>query len=315
MSIVNYDIGQIFSGRSSNTLVQGFDAPVSNVPTIDPGYVFSGWHADVLAWVAHLADRPLYLYGPLGCGKSSVVKQIAARLNWPVFEITGHEALQSVDLEGHMALDSQSTVWRDGPLAKAMRHGGVFLFNEIDAAMPSATIALNTILDGAPLCLEQTGDVIQPHPLFRFVATGNTSGNGDETGAYTGIARQNVAFLDRFFTIRADYLPPDVERSLVKQAAPSLPASVIDQMMKFVRVVRMSCVDDAPENFKDFRDLTTPVSTRALCLWARAAVMYQPLAERGVNVLQKAMRHAIGAKRAHAEGVALSEILQRITGE
>ena len=55
----------------------------------------------------YLPDRPLIeglsldvkpgqriaIVGPTGCGKTSCIKQLAARLNYPVFEVTGHDIL------------------------------------------------------------------------------------------------------------------------------------------------------------------------------------------------------------------------------
>ena len=72
-----------------------------------------------------------------------------------------------------------------GPLALAMRHGGLFLLDEFDLLDPSTAAGLNSILDGSPLCIpENGGEIIEPHEMFRFVATANTNGGSDETGLY-----------------------------------------------------------------------------------------------------------------------------------
>lgn len=312
----SFDAGLVFSGKATGTQVMGFDKPDPHVPAHNPDFIIGQQHMDVLAWAVHFsATTPLYYYGPTGCGKSSVLREIAARLNWPVYEITGHEALQAIDLAGHMALRGQDTVWQDGPLAQAMRAGGLLLFNELDAALPSATIALNTVLDGAPLCIEATGEVIRPHPMFRFAATGNTSGSGDAGEGYTGTARQNIALLDRFYVCRAAYMPVEQEDALLASAAPALPQDV----RQTLRVVI-----DATRKASD--DLVRPISTRAAVLWARAAYVFAPLrgcsmpdpvtgVDGPVNVLRMALDHAVGFKRPDAERNALHELLQRITGE
>ena len=72
-----------------------------------------------------------------------------------------------------------------GPLALAMRYGGICLVNELDMASPEVAAGLHGILDGSPLCIpENGGELIIPHPMFRFVATANTNGAGDDTGLY-----------------------------------------------------------------------------------------------------------------------------------
>jgi ABC-type phosphonate transport system ATPase subunit len=43
-------------------------------------------------WYVNPTD-PLYVFGPSGSGKTSALKQLAAKLNYPVFEVTGHTVL------------------------------------------------------------------------------------------------------------------------------------------------------------------------------------------------------------------------------
>jgi hypothetical protein len=63
----------------------------------------------------------LLLAGAAGSGKSSLIRQVAAKLNYPVFEITAHGRLEFADLAGHLSLDRGSMRFQHGPLALAMR--------------------------------------------------------------------------------------------------------------------------------------------------------------------------------------------------
>ena len=93
-----------------------------------------------------------------------------------------------------------------GPLALAMRYGGIFLANEIDITPPEVAAGLHGILDGSPLCIaENGGELITPHPMFRFAAPANTNGGGDESGLYQGAQRQNMAFSGRFILCEMGY--------------------------------------------------------------------------------------------------------------
>ncbi len=62
-----------------------------------------------------------------------------------------------------------------------------------------------------------------PHNKFRFIATGNSAGSGDQTGLYFGVLQQNLAFLDRFRIIEATYSEPSVEEAILENVAPGLP--------------------------------------------------------------------------------------------
>lgn len=174
----------VFSGKASGRLIQGYAKPSAYTPAINPDYLFHEASRDIIVWLMNPAD-PLYVFGPTGCGKTSCIKQLAARLNYPVFEVTGHGRLEFADLTGHLAVKDGNMVYEYGPLALAMRYGGMLLLNEIDLTSPEVAAGLNSVLDGSPLCLaENGGELIAQHSMFRFAATANTNGGGDNTGLY-----------------------------------------------------------------------------------------------------------------------------------
>lgn len=313
-----YDAGEIFKGRPSGRMITGYDQKSDNVPVANSFYQFSGWQSDLIVWWMSLSSHPLFVFGPAGCGKTSGLKQIAARINYPVWEVTGYDSMQPVDMEGQNTLEEVNGAtamrWLYGPLALAMKHGGLFIFNEMDMASPSSLVAMNTILDGSPLTIESTGEIIHPHPMFKFAATGNSNGSGDDTGAYTGVMRQNFALQDRFITIEANYMPRQVEQSLLAKAAPSLPPAVHAQMMEFATIVRAASRNEAPENFSAYNDFILPISTRAFLRWGEIAEVYAPAATAGVNVLEKSLMLAFANTKDKGQVNAYREILQRVTG-
>ena len=232
---IQLDAGKVFSGAPSGRFVLGYDQPSEFTPAQDPDYVFHESSRDVIVWLMNPSE-PLYVFGPTGSGKTSLIKQLAARLNYPVYEVTGHGRLEFADLVGHLSLRDGSMEFEYGPLSRAMRHGGIFLLNELDLLEPSTAAGLNSILDGAPLCIpENGGELITPHPMFRFAATANTNGGSDETGLYQGTLRQNLAFCDRFWLCEVDYPPKAAEVRLLAQKFPSLPEDIRTTMIELAR--------------------------------------------------------------------------------
>src|SRR4051812_12022349 len=78
--------------------------------------------------------RPVYLWGPPGCGKSSVVRQAARTLNLNLVDVRA-TLLDPVDLRGLPRLDGDTAVWC--PPAFLPKGGtGVLFLDELAQAAP-----------------------------------------------------------------------------------------------------------------------------------------------------------------------------------
>ena len=305
------DAGQVFSGKPSGTTVKGYAVPSAYTPAIDHDYIFHESSRDVVVWFLN-PQEPLYVFGPTGCGKTSCIKQLAARLNYPVFEVTGHGRLEFADLVGHLTVKNGSMTFEYGPLALAMCYGAIILLNEIDLTSPEIAAGLNSVLDGSPLCIaENGGELIVPHPMFRLVATANTNGGGDDTGLYQGTQRQNLAWLDRFTICEVGYPSADVEKNLLARRFPSLPESLCATMVDYANEVRKLFMGEATTS-----NLTSTIevtfSTRSLLRWGDLTVRFQPLAHQGVQPVTYALDRALAFRASHETRAMLHELAQRL---
>jgi cobaltochelatase CobS len=233
--------------------VEGFADPMHPQIPVKKPYVFREQLRDVLAFLADPAGDGLLLSGPTGAGKTSLVLQVAARLNWPVQEVTCHGRMELSDLIGQFMLIQGETRFVHGPLSVAARDGHL-------------VIAANG------------GELIRPHPKFRVIATGNSAGAGDTSGLYQGVLRQNLAFLDRFRVVRVAYPDAATEQGLIKTLVPSLPEAIGEKMVQVAGEVRRLFLGQADTG----QELTVTLSTRTLVRWARLALTFkgapQPLA-------------------------------------
>jgi cobaltochelatase CobS len=226
-----------------------------------------------------------------------------------VFEATGHDRLEFPDLVGHLSVRDGNMEFQDGPLTMAMKQGGIFLFNEADLCSPSTLAGLNTILDGSPLCIaENGGELVDPHPMFRFVVTANSNGASDETGLYQGVMRQNIAFMDRFIVVEIGYPKPEVELDLLGRLFPSLPPEIATKMVDLANDVRKNFMGNSTAH--DALDVT--LSTRTLLRWAELTIAFQPLAKQGISPILYAFDRALGFRASTTSRAALYEMLQRI---
>ncbi|MEG6502967.1 AAA family ATPase [Desulfovibrio sp. 1188_IL3213] len=308
------DAGQVFSGKPSGTTVRGYAAASAYTPAIDPDYIFHESSRDIVVWFVNPQglQEPLYVFGPTGCGKTSCIKQLAARLNYPVFEVTGHGRLEFADLVGHLTVKDGNMTFEYGPLALAMRYGAIILLNEIDLTSPEIAAGLNSVLDGSSLCVaENGGEIIPPHPMFRFVATANTNGAGDDTGLYQGTQRQNLAWLDRFIICEVGYPAADVEKKLLAQRFPSLPETLCATMVDYANEVRKLFMGEASTgNLTNTIEVT--FSTRSLLRWGDLTVRFQPLAHRGIQPITYALDRALAYRASRETRAMLHELAQRM---
>lgn len=306
---VDMDAGEVFSGKRSGTTVKGYAKATSSTPAVHPEFIYHDAMRDIVVWFMS-PPEPLYVFGPTGSGKTSLIRQLAAKLHYPVFEVTGHSRLEFPELLGHLSLDNGSMRYEYGPLALAMKYGGLVLINELDLLDPATAAGLNSVLDGSPLCISDNGgEMIIPHPMFRFVATANTNGGADETGLYQGTLRQNIAFMDRFWLCELGYPPADAELSLLQKVAPRLPETIRSAMVDFAGEVRKLFMGNG-ENSEHSIELT--FSTRALIRWAELTVKFQPLARQGIQPVSYALDRALGYRAMPETRVMLHELAQRI---
>ena len=186
---------------------------------------------------------PLYVWGHKGSGKSDLIEQMCARLNRPFMRVQHSANTEESHIIGQWVVRNGSTEFELGPLPVAMQRGWVFCADEYDFALPSVLAVYQAVLEGKPLIIKEAdaaNRIIKPHPNFRFVATGNTNGSGDETGLYQGTNLQNSANYDRFgMVVNKQYLNKKNE-SLILQKKVGLVAADADKMAEFAALVRES---------------------------------------------------------------------------
>lgn len=312
LKLIPYSIKDTFAvDVDANIKVPGVDPSTTlreYVPDIDPDFVFSketlsdilGWWLFTLTKQVRHPKKGLYLRGQPGSGKTEYIRQIAARLNIPVFEFTGHNRVEVPDLIAQKDLVGGDTVMSDGPLTMAWRSGGWFLLNEQDYLEPGTTGGMNEVFESIRL---PNGERIKPADTSRFICTGNNA-NADDSGQFSGTQRQNPAFLERFLMIKIDYPSPDVEASIVAKKAPKVPAQTVDRMVTFANEIR------AGADANTGRGLDLALSTRCLIDWALLTELFAN--KKDCNPLEHALNRTFGFRCSKATHDGVMEAYQRV---
>jgi nitric oxide reductase NorQ protein len=142
-------------------------------PAAAPYYLPIGDEVEIFT-AAYKARLPVLLKGPTGCGKTRFVEHMAWRLQKPLVTVACHEDLTASDLVGRFLLDAQGTVWHDGPLTLAVRHGAICYLDEIVEARQDTTVAIHPLTDDRRvLPLEKKGELVRAHADFQLVISYN----------------------------------------------------------------------------------------------------------------------------------------------
>src|ERR1700690_3457431 len=130
---------------------------------------------EVRFYKAAYAERmPIMLKGPTGCGKTRFIEYMAYTLDRPLITVACHEDMTASDLVGRYLLDAQGTVWHDGPLTIAVRHGAICYLDEIVEARQDTTVVIHPLTDHRrTLPLDKKGELIEAHPDFQLVISYN----------------------------------------------------------------------------------------------------------------------------------------------
>lgn len=253
-------------------------APATYVP--DPVLLM-----DITFYVTGERHLSLGIYGDTGTGKSELPRFVSDKLNIPMMQISLTQSSREDKLMGTYLIENGETFFDLSVLPMAYDRRGpgyILVVNEIDKGCDSVIAKLHDITDNKPFTIDDTGEVIEPHDNFRFIATGQTSGCGDSRGIYN-VQRLDRAFVARFSWIHAQYPDKDVMQKILKLSFPRLEDSTLIPMCDFyelcTRALQNGHLDAQGLELLDVLDgdqttLATPVSIRLMKGWANLLVQF-----------------------------------------
>lgn len=184
------------------------------------------------------AGYPVMLVGEAGTGKNVICEQISKALKIPFYFM--NKVSDEYQLKGFMDANGK---YVETPLYRAMKDGGVFMLDEMDASDETALEVLHSVLSNQYLTFPN-GEFVKCHKHFRVVAGCNTFGTG-ATYMYTGRRQLDAATLNRFITTKVDY-SPTIEESLTSDK----------ELLAFIRKFRQCCREFGINHVVSYRNIT-----------------------------------------------------------
>jgi hypothetical protein len=185
------------------------------VPESDPTYVPWGNFKDIESIIRSNIFYPAYIAGLSGNGKTLMIEQACARLGREYVRVQITPETDEDDLIGGFRLINGETVFSKGPVIKAMERGAILLIDEIDRGS-NKIMALQGVMEGKPVLIKKTGEMIKPADGFNVFATANTKGQGSDDGKFIAATIIDEAFLERFtITLEQPYPKLATERKIL----------------------------------------------------------------------------------------------------
>jgi len=226
---------------------------------VDNTFIPWGAYTDIVKIVKSNMFYPTYISGLSGNGKSFMVEQACAKIGKEFIRVQINPETDEDDLLGGFRLINGETVFSKGPVLKAMENGAILLLDEIDRAT-NKIMCLQGILEGKPVLVKKTGEIVEPAQGFNVIATANTKGKGSEDGRFTAASIIDDAFLERF-TISVDQQFPslNVEKKIVikhMEKFDCVDEDFADKLVVWADIIRKTFYDDGVDEL---------ISTRRLC--------------------------------------------------
>ncbi|HEC29487.1 MAG TPA: CbbQ/NirQ/NorQ/GpvN family protein [Gammaproteobacteria bacterium] len=180
---------------------------------------------------AYNNQLPILLKGPTGCGKTRFMEHMAWRLKRPMITVSCHDDLTASDLVGRFLISKGETVWVDGPLARAVRSGGICYLDEIVEARKDTTVVIHPLADDRRvLPIEKLGELLEATPEFCLAISYNP-------GYQSVLKDLKQSTRQRFVALEFNYPDAILEKKILINES-GIDEDAADKLVRFAHMTR-----------------------------------------------------------------------------
>jgi nitric oxide reductase NorQ protein len=218
------------STNKVSTLRERALQPEARIIETEPYYEPLGFEIELFD-AAYASQIPALLKGPTGCGKSRFMEYMAWRLKRPLITVSCHDDLTAADLVGRYLITNNETVWVDGPLAHAVRCGGICYLDEIVEARKDTTVVIHPLADDRRILpMEKHGELLHAPPEFVLVMSYNP-------GYQSVLKELKQSTRQRFIAIEFNYPQAALEKKIIITES-GLDADNADRLIRLAEMTR-----------------------------------------------------------------------------
>ena len=196
-----------------------------------------GRRNEILMIVSALqAGKHIFLEGPPGTSKSTILHAISECTGRPYCLVTGNSDLTTSKLIGYfdpaetLAKGYRAEFFHPGPLLQAMKEGMYLYIEEFNRLPDETTNVFITAMSEKKLTIPRLG-IVEADPEFRIIAALNPLDD-------IGISRISRALKDRFSSIRMDYNSREEEIEIVERRTGCTDAEIVNLSVDIARETR-----------------------------------------------------------------------------
>lgn len=180
---------------------------------------------------AYRQSLPVLLKGPTGCGKTRFMEHMAWRLKRPLITVSCHDDLTASDLVGRFLISGGETVWVDGPLARAVRHGAICYLDEVVEARKDTTVVIHPLADDRRvLPMEKVGELLEATQDFCLTISYNPG--------YQSVMKDlKQSTRQRFVALEFDYPDATLEAEIITKET-GIDTTTAALLVKFAHMTR-----------------------------------------------------------------------------
>ena len=138
-------------------------------------------------------QKPVFLVGDAGVGKTAMIRNIAYDLKLPFMLIQVDASLNFNDLLYKVRLENATTHYEPGLLIKFIQNPSVILFDELPSANAEIFFKLHELLQERRIYVKELDQIFEVHKDCRIAAAGNF-----KNSLYVGNNKLNAALTSRF---------------------------------------------------------------------------------------------------------------------